>query len=389
MPKDPTKSPRLDWRKHLPVHPAAELFPLMSEAELKDLAEDIRTNGLQTPILSWSDDACSVMLLDGRNRLDALAQLGLLYETTDHHIGLKTWTAAKKWSELSGDRISLQHHHRHPNEPPGSNDPFALVLSLNVHRRHLTADQKRDLIAKLVKAKPDLSDRQIGKMAKASKNTAASVRANLEARGQVDHVEKRKDTKGRKQPAKKAKPAAPVDDVTQGIAQGTTGDACIMKMDAEAAEERDRAKCIALNQKVIAAEQQLAKHKAVSAKDTALNEFDGHVLRLLQMIDKAKPERFTKTGVSAANLMQLACFLNEVAAAARDGTAASADAMKAKLAALDTKSVHRCSIIPLTTIRNRCPSPICRARTIALSSSTRRPNSRQDRIGIRSTTIGR
>ena len=40
-----------NWRDHLPVHPAADLFPLLSKSELKELAEDIRKNGLQSPIL--------------------------------------------------------------------------------------------------------------------------------------------------------------------------------------------------------------------------------------------------------------------------------------------------------------------------------------------------
>jgi hypothetical protein len=39
-----------DWRKHLPVHPAADLFPLMSEVEPKELAADINVNGLQASI---------------------------------------------------------------------------------------------------------------------------------------------------------------------------------------------------------------------------------------------------------------------------------------------------------------------------------------------------
>jgi hypothetical protein len=43
----------------------------------------------------------------------------------------------------------------------------------------------------------------------------------------------------------------------------------------------------------------------VSAKDVALREFDGHVLRLLQMINKAKPERFVKTAVDVAELLRL------------------------------------------------------------------------------------
>jgi len=33
------------WRDHLKVHPAAELFPRMTEAELRELGEDIKRNG--------------------------------------------------------------------------------------------------------------------------------------------------------------------------------------------------------------------------------------------------------------------------------------------------------------------------------------------------------
>jgi hypothetical protein len=40
-----------DWRKHLPIYPNADLYPLMSEAELRELAEEIRQNGLRNPIV--------------------------------------------------------------------------------------------------------------------------------------------------------------------------------------------------------------------------------------------------------------------------------------------------------------------------------------------------
>jgi hypothetical protein len=85
--------------------------------------------------------------------------------------------------------------------PPA--DPYEFVISANIHRRHLTAEQKRELIAKLLKAKPEVSDRQIAKQVKVDHKTVATVRKGRELRGEIPHVEARTDTKGRKQPAKK------------------------------------------------------------------------------------------------------------------------------------------------------------------------------------------
>ncbi len=42
------------WRDVLPVHPAADLFPLMSHDELLELGKDIKKNGLESPIVLWS-----------------------------------------------------------------------------------------------------------------------------------------------------------------------------------------------------------------------------------------------------------------------------------------------------------------------------------------------
>jgi hypothetical protein len=75
--KPVAETPLFDWRKHLKVHPAAELFPLLPEAELKELAADIEAHGLQNLVTVWRSDG-SNYLLDGRNRLDALALLGFL-----------------------------------------------------------------------------------------------------------------------------------------------------------------------------------------------------------------------------------------------------------------------------------------------------------------------
>jgi ParB-like chromosome segregation protein Spo0J len=198
------KSPLRNWRDVLPIHPAADLFPLVSESELKELAEDIRKNGLQTQIVLWSERNDSPRyLLDGRNRLDALALLGWLLPTS-RKAGDPFKISPDSGIGLGGfPRISrLQVITKHC-----SGDPYAVALALNVHRRHLTADQKRELIEKLLKAKPEASNRTIAKQTKVDHKTVGKTRAELEGRGEIPHVEKRTDTKGRKQPSAKPKSA--------------------------------------------------------------------------------------------------------------------------------------------------------------------------------------
>src|SRR5262245_5638944 len=66
------------WRDVLPIHPAADLFPLMSPEELKVLGEDIiKQMGLTSPIV-WFKERGRWWLLDGRNRLDAMEAAGIL-----------------------------------------------------------------------------------------------------------------------------------------------------------------------------------------------------------------------------------------------------------------------------------------------------------------------
>jgi hypothetical protein len=175
----------------------------MDPAGFRDLVEDICAHGLAEPIVGWASNE-GVFVLDGRNRLDALAQLGLLYETDDHHVGIKKWTGSE-WSDRLGARIDgYDGAFRIIYEREGL-DPYELVISLNVHRRHLKPEKKHELIAAVLKAKPELSDRRIGKMTDSDKNTVATDRAILEGRGEIPHVETRTDTKGREQPAKKPK----------------------------------------------------------------------------------------------------------------------------------------------------------------------------------------
>jgi hypothetical protein len=186
------------WRDYLEVHPAADDYPLLKDSDpaaFRELVEDIRKHGLRANIVLWEDGGGKRWLLDGRNRLDALADLDVLY-AIDGDVGLKTWTGAK-WAQLSGDRIQFQHL--------AGGDPRALALSFNVHRRHLTPEERRARIEAAIKRNPEKSDRAIGAEVGHDHKTVGGVRREMEDVGSIPHVETRKDTKGRKQPAKKSK----------------------------------------------------------------------------------------------------------------------------------------------------------------------------------------
>ena len=62
------------------VHPVADLFPMMSEDELNDLAADIKANGQIHPIIithEEADEGAEEILIDGRNRWRACEIAGV------------------------------------------------------------------------------------------------------------------------------------------------------------------------------------------------------------------------------------------------------------------------------------------------------------------------
>ena len=208
---DTTTAP-FNWRAHLPVHPAADEFPLLSESELRELAEDIRRNGLQSPILIWRDtNTCRFKdyLIDGRHRLDALAMLGWLGPKRDRRHRERHWdyqhalplTITYPENVPADQDKSIQINY----ELDDGDDIRNCVVSLNVHRRHLSAEDKRDLITKLLKANPEQSNRTIAKQVKADDKTVAKVRREMQSTADIPQLEKTvgADGKARKQPAKR------------------------------------------------------------------------------------------------------------------------------------------------------------------------------------------
>lgn len=92
-------------------HPVADIFPMMSTEEFAALKTDIKANGLREPI--WLHDG---QIIDGRNRFRACAE------------------------------VYVKPVFRHWD---GQGSLVAFVVSLNLHRRHLSESQRGMVAAKL------------------------------------------------------------------------------------------------------------------------------------------------------------------------------------------------------------------------------------------------
>jgi ParB-like nuclease domain len=98
----------------IPPHPAAEVFPMLDDDELEELASDIKNNGLQHPLVV-AELGDEPLLVDGRNRREACRRVGVI-----------------------PDYIRLDGH-----------DPVAYILSANINRRHMTKGQRAMAVAKI------------------------------------------------------------------------------------------------------------------------------------------------------------------------------------------------------------------------------------------------
>ena len=75
------------------------------------------------------------------------------------------------------------------------------ILALNLDRRHLTQEQRRTLIAELLKAKPEDSNREVAAQVKVSPTTVGDVRAELEATVQIGQLDRTIGHDGKSRPA--------------------------------------------------------------------------------------------------------------------------------------------------------------------------------------------
>lgn len=169
-----------------PIHPAAAKLPMMSDAELDELASDIKANGLLDPIILWNDNRAEAdgatgpfqkYLLDGRNRLEALKRLGIT-DPRRAPSGQKTTNKVVIVDAIQMSAgVDLQCGKVASSEWKTEVDPTVYVLSANVRRRHLTSEQKRQAIADYITADPKASDRQVARTLGVDHTTVGDVRS--------------------------------------------------------------------------------------------------------------------------------------------------------------------------------------------------------------------
>lgn len=133
-------------------HPIAARYPLLEGEDFERLKDSIAANGQRVRIVLFKG-----AILDGRNRYRACVALGIeplteVFEGTEEE--------ASVYSDV-----------------------------LNLHRRHLSREQVREVIAFKLRAEPHRSDRDIAAEVKVSPTTVGTVRKEVVASGvQVGHL---------------------------------------------------------------------------------------------------------------------------------------------------------------------------------------------------------
>lgn len=148
-----------------------KLMPISSD-DRATLRESIKRDGIREPLRGYYSPDGDFQILSGLNRLEIARELGLPV------VPVEVVEVAQAERE-------------------------AFAIDENRARRQLTLDDKRQLAAWLLKRNPGMSNNQAGKLSGLDDKTAGKVRQGLERRSEIPNVEKRTDSKGRMQAARK------------------------------------------------------------------------------------------------------------------------------------------------------------------------------------------
>ena len=143
------------------------LLPDLPPGEYEALRESIRHYGVRVPLIVDQHGK----IIDGWHRDRACRELGLYCPREVRHF------------HTDAERLQV-------------------AIALNSNRRHLTRNQRRELIATYLETDPRINDTHLGEIVGVSKNTVASVRAELERTRQIDKLPMRQGRDGKERPAK-------------------------------------------------------------------------------------------------------------------------------------------------------------------------------------------
>ena len=131
------------------IHEIAYLFPEMSETEFAELKANIAQHGLQMPILRHRGK-----IVDGRHRLRACIELGII----------------PRFEEL---------------QAANDDDMRAMVVSINLHRRHLDLNQRALIAARLCNTQIGTNQHSAGAVPQAQLAQDLAVSTDSIARGKT------------------------------------------------------------------------------------------------------------------------------------------------------------------------------------------------------------
>ena len=131
------------------AHPAAKVFPRISDEEMELLADNIKANGLREPIA-----LCEGLVLDGINRLIACEKAG----------------KEPRYKEFKGG------------------NPWEYTKSANEHRRHMTQSQRAIAMKRWAEGKKEWEEEQARAQETANRSRSESaIRQKRGGSGQFEH----------------------------------------------------------------------------------------------------------------------------------------------------------------------------------------------------------
>jgi ParB-like chromosome segregation protein Spo0J len=154
----------------LPFHPSADVFDLMDGQEFEELAADIERRGLRIPIITYKGQ-----IIDGRNRARACAKAGV----------------PARYEEFTGTDEEVER----------------FIISMNIHRRHLKAEERRAKLKQLLGMHPEKSDRVIAAETGYSHTAVQKARQSTGNKLPVGGKRKGKDGIERRMPKRRGAPA--------------------------------------------------------------------------------------------------------------------------------------------------------------------------------------